>query len=77
VFSGRPTNIGEVRRTERGVECFGPEERAMFSTPEAGQTGKTVTFADPNFLVTAGSFATITDTRVPPRIVQLGVKYYF
>jgi hypothetical protein len=27
--------------------------------------------------VTAGSFGTITDTRVPPRIVQLGVKYSF
>jgi hypothetical protein len=116
VFSGSNTNIGEVRRTERGVEFFSPEERAMFSTPEAGQTGSernlftgpgffqvdlgifksigigghrlelrteifnlfnTVNFADPNFLVTAGSFGTITDTRVPPRIVQLGVKYYF
>ena len=33
--------------------------------------------ADPNILVNAGSFGTITDTRVPPRIVQLGIKYYF
>jgi hypothetical protein len=37
----------------------------------------TVNFADPNILVTAGSFGTITDTRVPPRIVQLGLKYQF
>jgi hypothetical protein len=36
-----------------------------------------VNFADPNILATAGSFGTITDTRVPPRIIQLGVKYYF
>ena len=110
------TNIGRVRETERGVEFFSAEERAAFSTPEAGETGSarnlftgpgyfqldlgifksfavgthrlelrteifnalnTVNFADPNVLVTAGSFGTITDTRVPPRIVQLGVKYYF
>jgi hypothetical protein len=108
--------IGEVRKTERGVEFFSPEERAMFSTPDAGETGSrrnlftgpgyfqvdlgifknfsfgshrlefrteifnalnTVNFADPNVLLTAGSFGTITDTRVPPRIVQLGIKYYF
>ena len=37
----------------------------------------TVNFGDPNILVTAGSFGTITDTRVPPRIVQLGAKWYF
>ena len=37
----------------------------------------TVNFADPNILVTAGSFGTITDTRVPPRIIQLGAKWYF
>ena len=37
----------------------------------------TVNFSDPSSLVTAGSFGTITDTRVPPRIVQFGVKYYF
>ena len=116
VFNGDSTSIGEVRRTDRGVEFFSADERAMFSTPEAGQTGSernlftgpgffqldlgifknisigrhrlelrteifnllnTVNFADPNILVTAGSFGTITDTRVPPRIVQLGVKYYF
>ena len=116
VFNGSSNNIGTVRRTERGVEFFSPEERAMFSTPEAGQPGSernlftgpgffqvdmgifknfqignhrlelrteifnllnTVNFADPNILVTAGAFGTITDTRVPPRIVQLGVTYYF
>jgi hypothetical protein len=105
-----------VRRTERGVEFFSAEERAMFETPAAGETGSrrnlftgpgffqtdlgvfknlgtgkgqlqvrveifnlfdTVNFSDPNVLVTAGSFGTITDTRVPPRIVQLGVKYSF
>jgi len=27
--------------------------------------------------VTAGQFGTITETRVPPRIVQLGLKYNF
>jgi hypothetical protein len=37
----------------------------------------TVNFSDPNILATSGSFGTITDTRVPPRIVQLGIKYYF
>ena len=114
-FSGTP-GIGEVRRTDRGVDFFTPEERAMFTTPQGGQTGSdrnlftgpgyfqldlgifksfsfgqqrfefrteifnvlnTVNFADPNILVTAGSFGTITDTRVPPRIVQFGLKYYF
>jgi hypothetical protein len=116
VFSGSSTSIGQVRRTERGVEFFSPEERAMFSTPEVGETGSarnqftgpgyfqfdlgifknvsigrqrlelrteifnlfnTVNFNDPNILATAGSFGTITSTRVPPRIVQLGIKYYF
>jgi Carboxypeptidase regulatory-like domain/TonB dependent receptor-like, beta-barrel/TonB-dependent Receptor Plug Domain len=109
-------SVGGVRRTERGVEFFSAEERAMFETPEVGETGSernlftgpgffqvdlgifknvsigkgqvqfrieifnafdTVNFNDPNFLVTAGSFGTITDTRVPPRIVQLGLKYNF
>src|SRR5262249_7221642 len=37
----------------------------------------TVNFSLPNVLVTAGSFGTITDTRVPPRIIQLGMKLYF
>ena len=36
-----------------------------------------VNFNQPNFLVTAGSFGTITGTRVPPRTIQLGLKYYF
>jgi len=105
-----------VRRTERGVDFFSADERAMFQTPEAGSTGSkrnlftgpgyfqidlgifksftfgsqrlelrteifnlldTVNFADPNILVTAGSFGTITETRVPPRIIQLGAKWYF
>ena len=105
-----------MRRTDRGVEFFSADERALFSTPDAGETGSrrnlftgpgyfqvdlgifknfafgshrlelrteifnlldTVNFADPNILVNAGSFGTITDTRVPPRIVQFGIKYYF
>jgi carboxypeptidase family protein/TonB-dependent receptor-like protein len=109
-------SIGSVRRTDRGVEYFSADERALFQTPPAGETGSarnlftgpgffqvdlwifknidvrksrlelrmeifnvfdTVNFADPNILATAGSFGTITDTRVPPRIIQLGVKYYF
>jgi hypothetical protein len=37
----------------------------------------TVNFSDPTILATSGSFGFITDTRVPPRIIQLGVKYYF
>ena len=36
-----------------------------------------INFSQPNFLVTAGSFGTITGTRVPPRTIQLGIKYYF
>ena len=108
--------VGQVRETERGVDFFSADERALFQTADAGSTGSkrnlftgpgyfqvdlgifkniriagrrlelrteifnlfnTVNFADPNPLVTAGSFGTITDTRVPPRIVQLGVKLYF
>lgn len=37
----------------------------------------TVNFSDPNLLVTAGAFGTITSTRVPPRIIQLGLKWNF
>jgi len=109
-------SVGQVRRTDRGVGFFNADERALFGTPEAGETGSarnlftgpgyfqvdfgvfknisiarhrlelrtevfnlfnTVNFDDPNTLVTAGSFGTITDTRVPPRIIQLGLKYYF
>ncbi|HYT67605.1 MAG TPA: TonB-dependent receptor [Vicinamibacterales bacterium] len=108
--------IGGVRRTDRGVEYFNTAERALFGTPEAGQTGSernlftgpgyfqvdfgvfknvsvarrrlelrveifnlfdTVNFSDPNILATSGSFGLITDTRVPPRIIQLGMKFYF
>jgi hypothetical protein len=36
-----------------------------------------VNFNDPNLLVTAGAFGTITSTRVPPRIIQLGLKWNF
>jgi hypothetical protein len=114
-FTGS-NSVGRVTRTDRGVDFLSPEERAMFTTAEAGQTGSarnlltgpgyfqfdlgifknitfgrqriefrteifnlfnTVNFSDPNILVTAGSFGTITDTRVPPRIVQFGLKYYF
>jgi hypothetical protein len=56
-------NVGHDRRLELRAEIFN-----VFNT---------VNFNDPNFLVTAGSFGTITDTRVPPRIIQLGVKMYF
>jgi hypothetical protein len=37
----------------------------------------TVNFAEPNIVANSSTFGAITDTRVPPRIVQLGVKYYF
>ena len=37
----------------------------------------TVNFADPNIVANSTNFGLITDTRVPPRIVQLGAKYYF
>lgn len=115
VFTGDGA-IGKVRRTATGVEYFTSEERAMFQTPEAGDTGSvrniftgpgyfqfdlgifknvhvmkhrlelraeifnlfdTVNFSDPNVLASSTNFGLITDTRVPPRIVQLGVKYYF
>ena len=114
-YSG-DASIGQVRRTDRGVEFFTAEQRAAFGTPEAGETGSernqftgpgffqvdfgvfkkigiargqlelrmevfnlfdTVNFADPTILATSGSFGSITETRVPPRIIQLGVKYYF
>jgi hypothetical protein len=109
-------SIGRVRRTDRGVEYFNAEERALFETAEAGGTGSkrnlftgpgyfqvdlgifknfsfgshrlelrteifnlfdTVNFADPGVLANGGTFGTITDTRVPPRIIQLGAKWYF
>jgi hypothetical protein len=109
-------SIGRVRRTDRGVEYFTAEERALFETAEAGGTGSkrnlftgpgyfqvdlgifknfsfgshrlelrteifnlfdTVNFADPGVLANGGTFGTITDTRVPPRIIQLGAKWYF
>jgi len=116
-FTGSSTDIGGVRKTDRGVEYFSAEERAMFATPSPGEIGSArnlfegpgyfqmdlgvfknfrisadqrfefrleifnlfdnVNFDQPNILLTAGSFGTITDTRVPPRTMQLGVKYYF
>ena len=36
-------NIGEVRRTERGVDFFSAEERAMFQTPEPGAPARSAT----------------------------------
>src|SRR5262249_6637279 len=114
-YSGS-TSIGQVRRTDRGVEYLSAEERASFGVPEAGETGSdrnlftgpgffqvdlgvfkkiavarrqlelrmeifnlfnTVNFSDPTILATSGSFGFITDTRVPPRIIQLGAKFYF
>lgn len=56
-------NVDSRRRVELRMEVFN-----VFDT---------VNFSDPNFLATAGSFGTITGTRVPPRIVQLGAKLYF
>src|SRR5439155_25594881 len=56
-------DVGHDRRLELRAEIFN-----LFNT---------VNFDQPNFLVTAGSFGTITDTRVPPRIIQLGLKMYF
>ncbi len=115
VYTGSGS-VGEVRRTATGAIYFTPEERALFQTPEAGETGSVrniftgpgyfqvdlgifksipigghrlelrteifnvfnrVNFADPNILASSTNFGLITDTRVPPRIVQLGVKYYF
>jgi hypothetical protein len=117
VFTGPSTHIGRARRTERGVEWFSTEERALFQTPDPGEIGSernlftgprffqfdlglfknfkvsgerrfelrlevfnvfnTVNFDQPNVLMTSGGFGTINDTRVPPRIVQLGLKFYF
>ena len=37
-YNGEP-GIGSVRRTDRGVEFFSADERALFSTPDAGETG--------------------------------------
>jgi hypothetical protein len=115
-FKGSSTRIGRVVETDRGVQFFSPEERALFETPEVGTTGSarnlftgpgffqidlgvfknfsigrqrvefrteifnlldTVNFNDPSVLATSGAFGTITDTRVPPRIVQFGLKWYF
>ncbi len=115
-FTGPSGNIGRVVETDRGVQFLSVEERAMFSTPDAGQTGSarnlftgpgyfeidlgifknfsigkqrvefrteifnlldTVNFSDPSVLATSGAFGTITDTRVPPRIIQFGLKWYF
>jgi hypothetical protein len=108
--------IGRVRTTDRGVEFLSADERALFTTPDAGQTGSernlftgpgyfqvdlgifknfsmgkhrleirteifnlfdTVNFSDPNPVASSTNFGTITDTRVPPRIIQLGIKWYF
>ena len=55
--------VGGERRVELRLEVFN-----VFNT---------VNFDQPNALLTSGSFGTITDTRVPPRIVQLGLKLYF
>jgi carboxypeptidase family protein/TonB-dependent receptor-like protein len=115
VYTGSGS-IGSVQTTATGVEYFNAAERALFQTPNAGETGSernlftgpgyfqldvgifksfpihghkleirteifnvlnTVNFSDPNVLASSSNFGQITDTRVPPRIVQLGVKYYF
>ncbi len=36
-----------------------------------------VNFDDPEVLMTRGNFGIITNTRVPPRIIQLALKFYF
>jgi hypothetical protein len=116
VFLGDDTSIGEVRKTDRGVEFFSADERALFGTPDAGDTGSdrnpftgpgffqvdlglfknftvagvrmefrteifnlldTVNFSQPTILATSGNFGFITSTRVPPRIIQFGLKAYF
>jgi hypothetical protein len=56
-------DVGHERRLELRAEIFN-----VFNT---------VNFSDPTILMTSGSFGTITDTRVPPRIIQLGLKMYF
>ena len=55
-------DIGEVRRTERGVDFFSAEERAMFQTPEAGDTGsKRNLFTGPGyFQIDLGIFKNFT-----------------
>ena len=55
--------MGGDRRLELRVEVFN-----VFNT---------VNFENPTILMTSGSFGSITDTRVPPRIVQLGLKMHF
>ncbi len=55
--------VGGERRVELRLEVF--------------NVLNTVNFDQPSVLLTSGAFGTITDTRVPPRIVQLGMKFYF
>jgi hypothetical protein len=61
VFKG--FKLDDRRRLELRVEIF----NAL----------NTVNFSDPTILATSGAFGTITGTRVPPRIIQLGAKFYF
>ena len=55
--------VGGERRLELRAEIFN-----VFNT---------VNFSTPTFLMTSGSFGNITDTTVPPRIVQLALKFYW
>jgi hypothetical protein len=55
---------------------LGGDRRAEFRV-EVFNVFNTVNFNEPTFLMTSGSFGNITDTRVPPRIVQLALKMYF
>lgn len=55
--------VGGERRVELRAEIFNVFNNVNFETP--------------TFLMTSGSFGNITDTRVPPRIVQLALKFYW
>ena len=63
-YNGEP-GIGSVRRTDRGVEFFSADERALFSTPDAGETGsRRNLFTGPGyFQVDLGIFKNVRITR--------------
>ncbi|MBI1791196.1 MAG: TonB-dependent receptor [Acidobacteria bacterium] len=55
--------IREQRRLELRAEFFN-----LFNN---------VDFSNPTLVVTSGSFGNVGDTRVPPRIIQMALKFYF